>query len=50
MHIHHDLPEIPGSDVAVDGTLDKIIHKATEKDPADRFQSAREMLEELSKV
>ena len=50
MHVHHDLPEIPGGNGAVVGSLEKIIQKATEKDPADRFQSAREMLEELSKV
>jgi len=50
MHVHHDLPEIPKGDGAIDGALEKIIQKATEKDPADRFQSAREMLEELSKV
>ena len=50
MHVHHDLPEIPGGGAAIVGSLEQIIQKATEKDPADRFQSAREMLEELSKV
>jgi len=48
MQIHHDLPEISGQAGAV--TLERIIRKATAKDPGDRFQTAQEMLESLSKV
>ncbi len=50
MHIHHDLPEISMADGASVGSLEQIIQKATEKDPKDRFQSAREMFDELSKL
>ena len=50
MQVHQELPEISGVDGVITGPLDRIIRKATEKDPADRFQTVREMLEQLSKV
>lgn len=50
MQVHQDLPEIRGDNGVITGPLEQIIRKATEKDPNDRFQSAREMLEQLSKV
>jgi len=50
MQVHQELPEINGVDGVITGPLDRIIRKATEKDPADRFQTVREMLEELSNV
>jgi serine/threonine-protein kinase len=50
MQVHNDLPEIKGVDGIVTGALESIIRKATEKKPADRFQTVREMLEELSSV
>lgn len=50
MHVHHELPKMRGINGAITGPLEQIIRKATEKDPADRFQSAREMLDQLSRV
>jgi hypothetical protein len=50
MQVHQDLPEIDGVEGIVTGALDRIIRKATEKDPADRFQTVREMLDQLSNV
>lgn len=50
LQVHQDLPEICGVEGVVTGPLDRIIRKATEKDPADRFQTVREMLEKLSNV
>ena len=50
MQVHQELPEMRGVNGVIGGPLEQIIRKATEKDPADRFQSASEMLEELSKV
>lgn len=50
MQVHKELPEIRGVNGVITGALDQIIRKATEKDPADRFQSVREMLEQLSKL
>ncbi|GHA06724.1 hypothetical protein GCM10008090_15490 [Arenicella chitinivorans] len=50
MHVHQDLPLIQGVDGLITGELDQIIRKATEKNPANRYQSVREMLEQLSQV
>jgi len=50
MQIHQELPEIIGVEGAITGLLEQIIRKATEKNPNDRFQTVREMLEQLSKV
>ena len=50
MQVHQDLPSIDGVDGPITGPLDRIIRKATEKDPADRFQTVREMLDQLSKI
>ncbi len=50
LQVHQDLPEIKGVDGLITGPLEQIIRKATEKDPADRFQTVREMLERLSEV
>ncbi|RBP48557.1 serine/threonine-protein kinase [Arenicella xantha] len=50
MHVHQELPEINGVDGVITGPLDQVIRKATEKDPVDRFQTVREMLEQLSNV
>lgn len=50
MHVHQDLPKIVGVDGVVTGPLEQIIRRATRKDPADRFQSVREMLEQLGNV
>ncbi len=50
MHVHEDLPKIVGVDGVVTGPLEQIIRRATKKDPADRYQSVREMLEQLGKI
>ncbi|MEM7360445.1 MAG: protein kinase [Pseudomonadota bacterium] len=50
MQVRDDLPEINGVDGVVTGPLEQIIRKATAKKPADRFQTVREMLEQLSSV
>ena len=50
MQVHQDLPEICGVEGNITGPLDRIIRKATKKDPTDRFQTVREMLEQLSNV
>lgn len=50
MHVHQDLPLIQGVEGLITGELEQIIRKATEKNPADRYQSVREMLEQLSQV
>ena len=50
MQIHKELPKINGVDGLITGQLEKIIRKATEKDPADRFQTVREMLEQLTEI
>ena len=50
MQVHQELPEIRGVEGIITGPLDRIIRKATEKAPADRFQTVREMLEQLSNV
>jgi serine/threonine-protein kinase len=50
MQVQQDLPEIRGVDGIISGPLDSIIRKATEKRPADRFQTVREMLEQLSEI
>ena len=50
MQVHQDLPEICGVEGIITGPLDRIIRKATEKDPADRFQTVMEMQEQLSNV
>ncbi|MEO0369634.1 MAG: protein kinase, partial [Pseudomonadota bacterium] len=47
MHVHHELPKMQGADIE---SLEKIIQKATEKDPDARYQSVREMLDQLSRV
>ncbi len=50
MHVHQDLPLIQGVEGLITGDLEQIIRKATEKNPANRYQSVREMLEQLSQV
>jgi HAMP domain-containing protein len=50
MHVHQDLPLIQGVEGFITGDLEQIIRKATEKNPANRYQSVREMLEQLSQV
>ena len=50
MHIHDELPRITNKDTQLAGALEKIIRKASAKNPSDRFQSVQEMLEELNKV
>ncbi len=50
LQIHQDLPKIIGVDGPITGPLEKVIRKATAKDPNDRFQTAREMLDQLSKL
>ena len=50
MQIHKELPKINGVDGLITGQLEQIIRKATEKDPADRFQTVREMLEQLTEI
>lgn len=49
-HVHQDLPEMVGIDGVISGPLEQIIRKATEKNPDDRFQTVRDMLEKLNKV
>ena len=50
MQVHEELPLISGVDGVITGPLEQIVRKATEKDPADRFQTVREMLDQLSNV
>ena len=50
MQVHQDLPEIRGLNGVINGPLEQIIRRATEKNPDDRFQSAREMLEQLNSI
>ncbi len=50
LQVHQDLPNIIGVEGPITGPLEAIIRKATEKTPADRFQTVREMLEELNQV
>lgn len=50
MHVHQDLPLIQGVEGLITGDLEQIIRKATEKNPVNRYQSVREMLEQLSQV
>ncbi len=48
MQVHQELPEMQGIDGVISGPLEQIIRKATEKKPSDRFQSVKEMLEQLN--
>ncbi len=50
MQVHEELPVINGVDGVVTGPLDHIIRKAAEKNPDDRFQTVRDMLDQLSNV
>ncbi len=50
LQVHQDLPNIVGVEGLITGPLEAIIRKATEKKPADRFQTVREMLEQLNQV
>ncbi len=50
MQVHQDLPEIVGVDGRITGPLERIIRKATAKDPDERFQTVREMLDQLGKL
>lgn len=50
LQVHQELPQISGIEGIITGPLEQIIRKATEKDPADRFQTVREMQDQLSKL
>ncbi len=50
MQVHQELPEIIGTDGAIIGRLEQIIRKATEKNPSERFQTVKEMLDQLNTV
>ncbi len=48
MQVHQELPEILGTDGIITGPLEQVIRKATEKNPSERFQTVKEMLEQLN--
>ena len=50
LQVHEELPDLVGPNGPITGPIEQIIRKATEKDPADRFQTVREMLEQLNSV
>lgn len=50
MQVHHELPELIGIDGPIEGPLERIIRRATAKGPNDRFQTVREMLDQLSEL
>jgi serine/threonine-protein kinase len=49
-HINAPVPEIDNEEIAIPQALRAIIHRALAKKPEDRFQSVRDMLEQLNTV
>jgi serine/threonine-protein kinase len=49
-HINAPVPEIDNEEIAIPQALRAIIHRALAKKPDDRFQSVRDMLEQLNTV
>ncbi|MDX1613836.1 MAG: protein kinase [Candidatus Promineifilaceae bacterium] len=50
MQVNEPVPDLRELRADVPADLARIIYKATEKDPADRYQSAAELLDDLSKA
>lgn len=49
-HINDPIPQITGRNANLPQGLENIIHQALAKKPEDRFQSVREMLEQLNNI
>lgn len=43
-HVHNDVPPPSRSRSGLSGTIDALVERATRRDPAERFQNAREFL------